>query len=147
MPPRTTTTIPKPIRILPRSAISTDLERQLSLRPGSGGSAGTEMRIGGRGHLPTGGRANHEADLEEKGLDHLGQRLRLVIDGGGDGFESHRTTTVLLDDGGKEAAVQPVESHGVHALAIERVARGRPRHHAVALDLDVVPHSAEEPVR
>src|SRR5882724_7214862 len=105
------------------------------------------MRIRGRRHLPAGGRANDEAYLEEKGLDHLRERLSLVIDGGRDGFEPHGTATVLLDDGGEEAAIEPIESHGVHALAVEGVDRRGRRDYAVALDLDVVANPPQEPVR
>ena len=104
------------------------------------------MDIGRGRRLAAGGRTDEEADLEQEGLDHLGQGLGLVIDGRRDGLEPDGAAAVLLDDGAEEAAIEPVEAGRVHALAVERVDGPRGRYHAAALDLDVVSHPAQEPV-
>ena len=67
-----------------------------------------------------------EADLQQIGLDQLGQGLGLVVDGGGDRLEPDRAAAVVLDDRAEEAAVEPVEAARVDAFAVERVARDGP---------------------
>src|SRR5215467_16107321 len=137
-PPSTTITIPKPKRNLPRSAMwECPSDRQLPLRARARGRGNAEMSVRGRGDLATGGRADDEADLQQEGLDYLGQRLRLVVDGRRDGFEPDGASSVLFDDRGEEPAIQSVESQGVHALAIERIARRVGGHHAASLDLHI----------
>src|SRR5882762_4595167 len=79
-PPRTTITSPKQRRIFPSSAIAALLEWQLSLPAWGGGSAEPEMSIGRWRCLATGGRANEEADLEQKRLHYLRQGLGLIVD-------------------------------------------------------------------
>src|SRR6476661_197772 len=122
--PRHTIRAPNPRSIFPRSriAVPAQLERQLPLPARCGGHRVPEVSVGGRGGAATGGAAHHEADLEQEGLDHLGERLRLVVDGGRDGLQAHRATLVLLDDRGEEAPVEPVEPDLVDALLVERAA-------------------------
>src|SRR6185503_17455966 len=71
---------------------------------------------------PAAGLAGDEADLQQIGLDDLGQRLGVVVDGGGDGLDAHRSTTIYVDDGLQEAPVELVETARVDALALERLA-------------------------
>src|SRR5439155_1362133 len=85
------------------------------------------------------------ADLEEVGLHELRQRLRLVVDRGGDRLDPDGTALELLDDGLEEPPVESIETAGVDALHREgRVGRG-PGDPAVALDPRVVA-DAREPV-
>src|SRR5438552_17071166 len=82
---------PKAMRILPTSftTIRSRLfeESRLARSRGSGLLARLGVRRGGQ---PTNsGRRHDEADLKETALDHHGQRLRLVVDGGRDRLQVH----------------------------------------------------------
>src|SRR5262249_41457813 len=95
------------------------LDRQLPLRAGRARSGQTKMRVRGRRPLAPGGRAHHEADLEQEGPPPPRELFRLVVDGGGNRFEPNRPPAVLLDDRGEEATIETVQAHGIHALAVE----------------------------
>src|SRR6266508_2077533 len=146
IPPRSTITSPNPKSIFPRSLTMVTLDRQHALSAGRGGRREPEVRVGRERRLPSCRRADEESKLEEEGLHNLCERLRFVVDGGGNSLEPHRTPPVLLDDGLQEASVEPVKTCQVHALAGERVVRRGGRHDPAALDLDVVPDTAQEAV-
>src|SRR5215831_15131017 len=118
--PRITMTTPTPRRILPRPVMrpppesAARSERKLALPGGGRGASDAEMRVGGGGGPAPGGRAHEETDLQEERLDHLDERLRLVIDGGGDRLQPGRAAAVLLDERGQEAAIQTVQARFVH---------------------------------
>src|SRR6266850_4685393 len=137
---------PKAMRILPTSFTESSREQSL-LTQGRGGRLFAQMQVRLAGHPPSVGRAHDEADLQEIGLDHLGQRLGLVVDGGGDRLQTHRSPAVVVDDRPEKAPVEPVEAPGVHALAVEGAASDVLGDAAVALHLRVVADAAEQPVR
>src|SRR5260370_28674456 len=85
------------------------LERELSLAARRRGNRVPQVRVGRGGGLAPARAPHHVADLEQEGLHHLGERLRLVVDGGRDGLETHRSALVLLDDRGEEPAIEPGE--------------------------------------
>src|SRR5439155_7080441 len=149
--PASTSTTPTRASSAPSamSALLTSFRRSLEEAGLAGGRrrrllAQVPVRLAG--HAPTVRRPHDEADLEEIRLDHLGQRLRLVVDGGGDRFEADRPAAVMVDDRGEEAPVEPVETPHVHALAVEGPPRDRFGDDAVALHLRVVAHAPEETV-
>src|SRR5262245_7089611 len=145
-PPTTTRTMPNPMRSLPRSATRRSLQRELlgTFAPRLGGIA---QVLQGRGGDPAPARApDHEADLEEIGLDQLGQGLCLVVDGGGDRLDPDRADPELLDDRLEEPPVEPIEPARVDAFHGQGSLGGLPADPAVTLDLGVVAHTPEEPV-
>src|SRR5215468_8287519 len=148
--PRITTARPNTNSNLPSSVIAIPLpqplEGKLPLAALRGRHGVAEVGVGGGRRLAAAGASDDVADLQQEGLDDLGQRLALVVDRGRDGLEADWAAPVLLDDGNEESAVESVEPRGVHALAVERVAGRRRRHHAVALDLAVVTDAAQQAV-
>src|SRR3989304_6328753 len=111
IPPIISMTTPKPMSNFPSPPSSGipphPLQWQLPPPPRRRG--GREAPVGGgpRGAPPAVGAPHDEADLQQIGLHHLDQRLRLVVDGGGHRLDPHRPPAVLLDDRGEEAAGQP----------------------------------------
>src|SRR2546426_12206264 len=136
---------PKAMRILPTSFM-TSFEEAL-LPGGGGGGLLAQVPVRLTGDASAVGRPHDEADLQEVGLDHLGQSLGLVVDGGGDRLEAHRAPAVVVDDRAEETPVEAVEAARLHALAVEGAARDVLGHAAVALHLGVVAHPAEQAVR
>src|SRR3972149_1406771 len=87
--PRTIMTTPKPTRIFPSSHTHPPLPRlRRAPRLAAGGrrQGAARMGVGDRRGLAPVGAAHEEADLQEEGLHHLRQRLRLVVAGGGGGL-------------------------------------------------------------
>src|SRR2546421_1772844 len=105
------------------------------------------MRVGRRRGFAAGWRADEKSDLEEEGLHDLRERLGFVIDGGGDGLQSYRAPAVLADDRLEKARIELVEPFRVDAFAAEGIDGRGSRHHAGALDLDIVAHPTQEPIR
>src|SRR5437867_12682696 len=116
------------------------------LAGGRGGWLLTQVQVRLAGHTPAGGRPHDEADLQEIGFDQLGEGFRLVVDGGRDRLEAHRSSTVVVDDRAEKAPVETVETARVDALAVERAARDVLGNAPVTLHLRVVTHAAEQPV-
>src|SRR3990170_7585548 len=120
IPPRIIMTTPKPMSNFPSPPSSGmpphPLQWQLPLPPRRRGSRIAQVGVGPRGGPPAVGAPHDEADLQEIGLHHLDQRLRLVVDGGGHRLDPYRPAVVLLDNGLEEALVQAVEAAGVHPL-------------------------------
>src|SRR5262245_12900497 len=110
VPPRITSRTPNPSRIFPRSRISlqqADLKGKLSLAAWRIRRSPIQMLVGGRCRAPPARRADDIADLQQEGLDHFGESLRLVVDRGSDGLQPHGTAVVLFDDRDEESIVEP----------------------------------------
>src|SRR5439155_437935 len=103
-----------------------------------GGRLPLQMQVCLTGHPPTRRRAHDEADLQEIGLHHLRERLGLVVDRGRDGLDADGTPAVVLDDGGQESPVEPIETSAVHAFLVERVTSDGGRDDPVAGHVGVV---------
>ena len=157
MPPRITINTPNPSRILPRSLIALRLAGRRRRTSRAGARAWPPRRDRQAGHArgartPPRSRARplgapHDvSDLQQEGLDDLGQRLGLVVDRGGDGLEADGPAAVLLDDRGEEPAVQAVEP-AASTPSRSSASRARPRRdRPVAPHLTVVAHAPEQPV-
>ena len=96
------------------------LKRQLALAALGRGPGVAQMGVRGRRRAATVRGAHDVADLQQEGLDDLGQRLGLVVDRRGDRLEPDRPAAVLLDDGLEESPVEPVEPSLVDALPLQR---------------------------
>src|SRR5712692_9302382 len=107
----------------PRSPIRASLE-QSHLTRRARGRLLTEVRVRVARRAPARGGALDEADLQQVRLHHLGQRLAVVVDRGGNRLEADRSAGVVLDDGGEKAPIEPVEPARIDAFEVER----RPRH-------------------
>src|SRR2546425_3776353 len=112
--PAATSTTPTRASSTPNamSALPTSFRRSLEETRLSGGRrrrllAQVHVRLAG--HAAPVRRPHDEADLQEIWLDHLGQRLRLVVDGGGDRLEADPPPLVVVSGRGEEAPVAPVE--------------------------------------
>src|SRR2546426_6082270 len=143
--PTTASSAPRAMSALPTSFRGSLEETRLARRRRRWLLAQVQVRLAG--HAPPVRCPHDETDLQEIGLDHLGQRFGLVVDGGRDRFETDRPAAVVVDDRGEEAPVEPVEAARVHALAVERPPRDRCGDDTVTLHLGVVAHAPEEAVR
>src|SRR5215831_14518744 len=94
-PPTRMRTTPSPISSLPRSIMSPGSEGELA----RAFALVAEVLVGRGGGPAAVGSANHEPDLQKVWLDHLGQRLRLVVDRRGDRLQAYGAAPVVLDDG------------------------------------------------
>src|SRR5262249_54295333 len=91
--PRTTPTIlsNRPKSAIVRGLLEAELERTVR-------AAVAEVPIRGWRRAAAARRPHDEPDLEQIGLDQLGQRLSVVVDRRGDRLEPHRAAAVVLDD-------------------------------------------------
>ena len=62
------------------------------------------MSVGGACGNPSLRSAIQEAKLQQVRLNNIHDGIRFFADGGGDGFQSHRPPTELLDDAALERA-------------------------------------------
>ena len=91
-------------------------------------------------------RAVEEAELEQVRLVDVLDRLDLFADHRGDGRAADRAGRELLDDGREEAAVGGVEALVVDVHRVHRRLASRGADAAVASDLGVVAHAAQQAV-
>src|SRR5712691_4045724 len=96
MKPTTAMTTPTMTSARPISDMASFEEATLTAW--GGGRLLPQVQVCLSGHTPPSRCAHHEADLQEVGLHQLGEGLRFVVDRRRDGLDSHRATTVVLDD-------------------------------------------------
>src|SRR2546423_4470153 len=95
---------PKTMSSLPMSLTARSWSfEQRALAGDRGGDRLLAVDIGSRGEPSAGRRAHEEADLEEGGVHHLDQRLRLVVGRGRPRPHADPTPLIVLDYGGDEA--------------------------------------------
>ena len=94
---------------------------------------------------PLGVRARRAA-WSRKGSTMSSRRLRLLLEGGGDGLDADRAAEVLVDDHFQVAAVEGGEAELVDALQAQRGVRHLRRDVPAPADLGVVAHPAQQAV-
>src|SRR5207253_658791 len=75
----------------------------------------TKVVPGGPGGHPPARRAHEQADLEQEGLVHVLDRLRLLAHGDGEGADADRSPAEVAAEGGEDGTVDLVEPQGVDA--------------------------------
>src|SRR5262249_20034399 len=142
--PTTAMTTPTMTRVRPTSDMAS-LE-EATLPAWRRGRLPLQVQVSLAGDPPTRRRAHHEADFQKIRLHQLRERLGLVVDRRRDGLDPDGTPAVVLDDGGQETSIQPVEAAAVHTLFVERVASDRGRDDAVARHLGVIADPAQQTI-
>src|SRR5213593_202456 len=134
--PTTAMTTPPTTRARPMSDMAS-LE-EAPLPAWRGGRLPLQVQVCLTRHPPARRRADHEADFQEIRLDKLRERLGLVVDRRRDGLDADGAAPVVLDDGGQEPSVEPVEAPAVNTLLVERVVSDRCGDDAAARHLGVI---------
>ena len=104
------------------------------------------MGVGPRGDDPAADGPVEEADAHEEGLVDALDRVLLLVDGRGDRPDADRAAAEVLDDGREDLAVDVVEPQSVDLHHVQGPLGFLRRDDAVALDVDVVPDAAQQPV-
>ena len=98
-----------------------------------------------RGDAPL-GRAVQEAQAQQERLVDVLDGLRLLRQHGCQGLDADRAAAELLDDGRQELAVRGIQALVVYLESGQRLVRGGGVHVAIAVDLGVIAHAAQQPV-
>src|SRR5262249_54052225 len=142
--PTTAMTTPTMTRARPTSDMAS-LEKA-ALPAWRRGRLPLQVHVALAGDPPTRRRAHHEANFQKIRLHQFRERLGLVVDRRRDGLDTDRTAAIVLDDGGQESSIEPVEAAAVHTLFVERVARDRGRDDAAARHLGVIAHPGQQTI-
>src|SRR5262245_40812662 len=142
--PTSAMTAPTMTRARPTSGMASLEETALPAL--SDGRLPLQMQVCFTSHPPARRRAHDEADLQEIGLHYLRERLGLVVDRGRDGLDADGAPAVVLDDGGQESPVEPIETSAVHAFLVERVMSYGGRDDPVAGYLGVVADPTQQTI-
>ena len=104
------------------------------------------MLIGLGGDTAATGGAGKEAQLHQIGLIHVLQGHCLLVDGGCQGLQTHRTAPVVLDDGAQHPVVNGVQPQVVDLQGGEGLVSHLFGDDAARPHLGKVPYPAQHPV-
>ena len=105
-----------------------------------------EVVIGQPGHTAAPGRPGQKADLHQVRLINILQRHALLPHGGGQGIQPHRTSGIVLNDGGEDAAVDAVQAEVIHLQPFQRLGGDLRGDDPAALHLGKVPDPLQKAV-
>ena len=106
-----------------------------------------KMLISQPGRDPTSRRAAQEAYLHQIRFVYIFYGITLFASGRGNRFDAHGSPIKLLDYDAKEPAIRVVQALLVDLQHRKAVARHSRVDRTIGLDLSVVAHSSQHPVR
>src|SRR4030042_5402788 len=89
----------------------------------------------------------HKTDLEEKGLNHIDQRIRFFLQGGCNRLQTHWPSSVIPDNGLQKSSVKTCQTDFIHSFQTQSFISDGFVYLPLPTDLSKISDPFEKPVR